>query len=313
MALEHILTEVNEQNYDLHQRVEALTVLERAQSRELVEELTRLNKANIVLNEKLRGIETLLLDAMTDDKKDLYRLAFAETSSIMGLSDSIGSKTPVLEETKKAKALRNELSNRTSKQRDKIRKIRIVLDGLFGRNTDARSAGGSLSQEAPSSVSQLTSNSSNRSYNTPFSLAHPKIASPRGDQLSSATPPPLDDLEVLLQHAAAHDHAHRARRRQRLAVAAEMVADASPPPPPATAAAAAAAAPLDTDDLSTILHWAASRERPETNKRVQPASVSSSWSPIKPTGKTKAKKEKGKSEWVLPAILPSKKSRRIEE
>ena len=108
----------------------------------------------------------------------------------------------------------------------------------------------------------------------------------------------IDDLDVLLQFAAAHDHAHRERHRQILAAAvvAENTKDA------------VAKAPLrlapDSDDLSVVLRWAASQDSADANKRARPPSVSSSWSPIKPTVKSQSKNERGHTEWVLPALLP---------
>jgi hypothetical protein len=263
-----------------------------------------LDKENLMLNEKIHDIENLLLDAMPDEKKDQCRLALVEISSLLGLSNSIGSKTPILEETKEAHALRRELSKRTSKQRDQIRKMRIVLEGmLFGGNKDEKSHEASNSQDALSTVSPLTSTSSK---STLFSMAHPRFAS--GFDPSLEIPQhendPVDDLDVLLHYAAAHDHAHRERRRQRMA-AAEAAKDAHAPEP-------ATSAP-DTDDLSVLLRWAASQERPEANKRDQPVSVSSSWSPIKPLDKSQSKKQRGIKEWVLPAILPPSKSKDSEE
>lgn len=304
ISTEQILTEINEQNYELNRRVEALTVIDQAQSKELVRELTRLNKENALLGDKLYGIENLLIEALAtgDEEKDQqYRLALAEISSLMGLSDSIGSKSPVLDETKEAKALRKELSQRTTKQRDKIRKMRIMVEGLFVKSE----AGGSGdSQGALSTVSPLTSGSSKSSY-SPFSFGHPQIPAPAVGQQQQQPPPPeneqIDDLDVLLQYAAAHDHAHRIRRRQRH----EAAAAASPPPQPPTE---------NMDDLSAMLHWAAAHESPGTNKRDQPASVSSSWSPVTPKVKTLPKKAKGnQQELELPALLPPKKTKKKTE
>lgn len=299
VALEHILTEVNENNYELNQRIEALTVLNRAQSRELVQELTRLHKENLMLSEKVHDIENLLLNATPEENKEQYRLALAEISSLVGLSNSIGSKTPILDETKEAHALRKELSRRTSQQRVKIRKMKIVLEGLFGsKNNDAMSHGGSISQDALSIVSPLTSNSSKSSR---FSMAHPRFVSPGVEpshDMSQQEHDPIDDLHVLLQFAAAHDHAHRERRRQIVAAAeiAFITKDAPAPAPEIFEP--------DSDDLSVVLRRAASHEMANANKRTRPPSVSSSWSPNKPMSKYPSRNEREHTEWVLPALLP---------
>jgi len=328
IATEQILTEINEQNYELSQKVEALTLVDRIQGKELVAELTRLNEENLLLNDKLHGIENLLVGALMtgdEEKDEQYRLALAEISSLVGISDSLGSeKTPVLSETKEAKALQRSLSQRTSQQREKIRKMRIMVDDLL--IGDQKSVGSHSSHGAGTTVSPLTSGSS-KSY---FSLgsARPQQLAVV-DHIPEPPPAPLmpsgaDDLDVLLSYAAAHDHAHRARRRHHRSQAAAAAArrpSSSPTP--------------DTDDLSALLRWAAAHERRGTNhKRDQPASVSSSWSPVTPNIATLGKKgsapkstspvqasgggvgggdqqqQQQQEDVVLPAILPpGKKSR----
>ena len=60
LAAEQMLTEINERNYDLSKRVDALTTLDQVQGAELMRELVRLDHENLILSQKLHGIERLL-------------------------------------------------------------------------------------------------------------------------------------------------------------------------------------------------------------------------------------------------------------
>ena len=82
-AAEQMLTEINERNYDLSKRVDALTTLDQVQGAELMRELVRLDHENLILSQKLHGIERLLKSHLLSGN----RLALAEISSLAGLSE----------------------------------------------------------------------------------------------------------------------------------------------------------------------------------------------------------------------------------
>lgn len=297
IATEQILTEVNERNYELSKRVEALTTIDQAQGSELVKELTRLNQQNVLLNEKLLGIENLLVSTlMTGDEAhdQQNRLALAEISSLMGLSEKSslsGSLQPVLQVTREAKALHKELSQKHTRQRERIRKLRHFFEEYFVKGEDNESSSfdkKSLSGESGESlISALTDVSARPHFRR--GMSHPAAV----DRTPPQSQHELDDLDAILRFAAAKEQTRRlggggggVRQQHRRTRSS------------------------DTDDLSAIFHWAASKDIMDPKRPRQP-SVTSSWSPASPKGQLQSSPPKKKirpqyqKDLELPALLPS--------
>ena len=260
ITTEQILTEINEENYKLSQKVDALITIDQAQGNELVEELTRLNEENAILNKKLHGIAKLLKNSLRtgdEEQDEQYRLALAEISSLMGLSSdsSLSSaEEPVLQVTKEAKEIHKSLSKKQSKQREQIHKLKYIIGELILKDEERASE---------SEISPLTSHSAKSVY-TGSLISH---GYHHQDVLDRTPPQPkapkqIDDLDVILSYAAERD-ASRRRAFQTPQIPKEA-----------------------DDDLSAMFRWAASKEvRTSGIKRRRSASpsVSSSWSPVTPS------------------------------
>ena len=135
MAAEKLLAEVNERNYDLSLRVEASTTLENLLAQDLLQELQRLRDVNAVLARKIRSIESILEKHVLKGDKQVesqLRLALAEVSSLAALSD----KTSLSDQSGRPGALRKvtkqtqQLTRRQEEQRERVRKIKFVIDSL---------------------------------------------------------------------------------------------------------------------------------------------------------------------------------------
>lgn len=292
-ATEQILTKINERNYELSKHIEALITIDQAQGFQLVKDLTKLSVENTMLSDKLHGLETLLLNFLStgDEKQDQERrLALTEISSLMGSwgkSSCSGSRQPILRVTREAKALHKELSQKQAEQRKKIRKLHCVVEGLMEEDDDKGDEDEPVYFGARCTISTLTS----RSYYSESSLAPRRQTSNRS--IVDLTPPltqTIDDLELILKHAAAKDLARRLARD-----------------PPSLKQDG------NSEDLSAILRWAASNDSIGA-KRTRLPSVTSSWSPPSANGALHTslqKKSPHERDLQLPALPAGSRQEQI--
>lgn len=135
IAAEMILAEVNERNYDLSRRVEATTTMEEVLAKELLSELRRLENVNTELTRKVRSIESMLekfLLKQNNETEGQLRLALAEVSSLAAISD----KSSLADQSRRPGAFRKvrekiqHLSRQQEEERERIRKIKVVIDSL---------------------------------------------------------------------------------------------------------------------------------------------------------------------------------------
>jgi hypothetical protein len=263
IASEQILTTINERNFELTKQVEALTLIDQAKGAELVRELTRMSEESALLNAKLHSIENLCAQHfLTGDAEHdkPYEQALSEMSSLVGLSDSSQAsreqQQPVLQVTKDAMALHKALSTVHTRQRERIRKMRHIVEDLVVARHTSEEQDPDVDSLEDSAISALTNHSA-RSHLIRTMPRH----GPINPVVVDRTPPPssrqqMDDLDAILRFAAARDKA-------RLCAGGDRRASRMP----------------QTDDLDAILQWATTKDDSRLKQAQRRPSVSSNWSP----------------------------------
>jgi hypothetical protein len=302
-ATEQILTAVNEENFQLRQKLESLTNKTSHTHTELMKELKRLDRENAVLNEKLYQLEQLIKDkCVTDDeaKNEQFRLAMAEVSSLIGISEKSSlfsgfraSDSQMVPPGDSASAtsqrlydeaimVQKQLAKKHTEQREKIRKLRhmvsytIINDATLGNDSEI-DRDGSLSYADVDTISALSietarSNVSEIIHKNRFHYNEGVV-----DRLPSEGHV-LDDLSKIIWYASSRQEVAAKKRGTRVRV---------------------------QDDLSGILRWAAKKDRRDmfysNNKTI---SVESTWSPIHPKEIWRALPRRNQQ-----GVMPSSKNR----
>lgn len=225
IALEHILTEMNEKNYMLNQRIKVLSrsklrlldKLDELQKTDLVNQAEKLRMENDLYKERVLELEEIIKS--TDARRPLEA---RKRSSLKKQS----SRTILMEENKRLIEQYKELSKSYHEQRDKLHRLEAVVEVLLSdpkdkgakRKKESRSALHS-NTAGSSSLSALTDSGAESSWVDSFDqdtlarLKPEKSTSKKEKKVDIEwTPPPAlavelcDDLSAIFR-TAAEDHA----------------------------------------------------------------------------------------------------------
>lgn len=148
LTAERILSETVEKNYELSRQVNETTSAEDVQCREMLQEITRIGSENALLTRKVRELEKIIeaniISGADDTLAQQQRLALAEVSSLVGLSEAtslsgIATETPRLSD--EIRKLSQTVACKQQQQREHIRKVKFVIESMMsgGDSTSAAS------------------------------------------------------------------------------------------------------------------------------------------------------------------------------